>query len=89
MSVDSIFSHIAWQKYEIGSVPFPLASDYWPHGAVAKSFGILRDGPPIPGINERAVFVVNKQGKVTYARLYELGEVPDIEEVLESLRGLE
>jgi len=88
MSVDSIFSHIAWQKYEIGSVPFPLGADYWPHGAVAQAFGILREGPPVPGINERAVFVIDKQGKIIYAQLYELGEVPDVEEVIEALRGL-
>ena len=63
ISVDSIYSHIAWQKKEIGLLNFPLASDFYAHGDVAKRFGIFREGPPIPGIADRAIFIVGKDAK--------------------------
>ena len=89
VSVDSIPSHIAWQQKAIGKLDYPLASDFYPHGAVAKKFGILREGDPIPGINERAVFIVDKQGKIAFAKVYELGQQPDNEDCFEVLRKLD
>lgn len=88
MSVDSVFSHLAWQKFEVGTLNFPLGSDFFPHGEVAKSFGIFREGDPLPGINERAVFIIDKQGTIRSATVLELGEVPDNEEALKTLREL-
>ena len=54
ISGDSIFSHIAWQEKAIGILRYPLASDFHPHGNVAKTYGVFREGPPLPGISERA-----------------------------------
>lgn len=88
ISVDSIASHTAWQKKEIGVLSFPLASDFYPHGAVASQFGILREGDPIPGINERAIFVVDKQGKLAFAKIYPIGQLPSNDEIFEVLRKL-
>jgi alkyl hydroperoxide reductase subunit AhpC len=89
VSVDSIPSHIAWQQKTVGKLNFPLASDFYPHGAVAKKFGILREGDPIPGINERAVFIVDKKGKLAFAKVYDLGQQPDNEDCFEVLRKLD
>jgi len=89
ISTDSIYCHIAWQEKGIGNMGFPLASDYFPHGAVAKTYGVQRLGDPIPGINERSMFVIDKQGKVVFRKVYELGEQPDSEEIFEALRQLQ
>src|SRR5437588_2632391 len=89
ISTDSIYCHIAWQEKGIGMMAFPLASDYFPHGEVAKKYGVQRLGDPIPGINERSMFVIDKQGKVIFRKLYELGELPDNEEVFEALRQIQ
>ncbi len=88
ISVDSIASHTAWQKKEIGILSFPLASDFYPHGDVARKFDILREGDPIPGISERAIFVVDKQGKLAFAKIYPIGQVPSNDEIFEVLRKL-
>ena len=88
ISVDSIPSHMAWQKKDIGQMSFPLASDFYPHGETARKYGILREGDPIPGISERAVFIVGKDGKLKFAKLYPISQVPDNEEVFEVLRKL-
>ncbi len=88
MSIDSVFSHIAWQKFEVGILNYPLGSDFWPHGEVARRYGVLREGDPIPGISERAVFVIDKDGVIRFSHVYDLGEVPENEDVFEVLREL-
>jgi peroxiredoxin len=65
-----------------------LASDFYPHGEVAAKYGILREGEPVPGISQRAVFVVDKNGRVAYAKIYPIDRQPETEEVLEALRKL-
>jgi alkyl hydroperoxide reductase subunit AhpC len=88
MSIDSVFSHIAWQKFEVGKLTYPLGSDFYPHGEVARRFGVLREGDPIPGISERAVFIIDKAGIIRFSNVYELGEVPENEDVFEVLREM-
>ena len=85
ISVDSVPSHMAWQEKSIGAMNYPLASDFFPHGNTAKAYGIFRDGDPIPGIAERSIFIVDKQGKIVFAKVYELGELPNIDEVVDAL----
>jgi len=89
MSCDSLFSHVAWQKFEVGSLNFPLGSDYWPHGEVARSYGVFRPGDPLPGINERAVFIIDREGIIRSISVLELGEVQDNEDAFEVLRQVQ
>jgi alkyl hydroperoxide reductase subunit AhpC len=89
ISVDSIPSHAAWRQKEIGPVKIPLCADFYPHAEVTRKFGILRQGPPVPGISERAAFIVDKSGKIAFARVYGISESPDIEELIQALRGLQ
>ncbi|MDR3749395.1 MAG: redoxin domain-containing protein [Acidobacteriota bacterium] len=88
ISTDSIPSHTAWQKKEIGILNYPLASDFYPHGQVANLFGILREGDPLPGVAERAIFVIDKKGKLAFGKVYPIGQVPDNSEIFEVLRKL-
>lgn len=89
ISVDSIYSHKAWQKFEIGEVQIPMCSDFYPHGQVTEAFGILRQGPPLAGISERAVFIVDKNGKIVFVKIYPLDQTPKIDELLEAVRKIE
>ena len=88
ISIDSIPCHIAWQKYSIGNLTNPLASDFYPHGEVCERYGLLRQGPPVPGIAERAVVIVDKEGKVAWKKVYELDHQPDPKEVLDEVAKL-
>jgi len=88
VSVDSTWSHIAWQEKEIGKLNYPLASDFYPHGEIAQKYDVFRAGDPIPGINERAIYVIDKTGKIVFAQRYELGEAPDNQDVWEVLEKL-
>ena len=88
ISTDSIPSHIAWQQKSIGSIGFPIASDFFPHGAVAKKYGVLREEAPVAGVCNRSIFVVDKAGKLAFAKVYELKHQPDPEEVFAVLKTL-
>ena len=83
ISVDSVPTKTAWAE-SMGLKSVLLLSDFWPHGEVAQRYGMLRE----EGFAERAVFLVDKKGVIRYARVYPLGETPDLTglfRVLESL----
>ena len=84
ISVDSIPSHVAWAK-SLGGVSYPLLSDFEPKGTVAKAFGAYRAAD---GITERALFVIDKAGKVVYANIHEISKQPDNEVIHDVLRKL-
>ena len=87
ISVDSIFSHIAWQKRDIGAELSPRQR-FLPPWRCIRKYGVLREGDPIPGISDRAVFIVGKDGKLKFAKVYPISQVPDVEEVFEVLKKL-
>ncbi len=72
ISVDSVPCHVAWAR-SLGGLSFPLMSDFWPHGSVAKLYGVLTDR----GYSERAVIVIDKQGIIRYIEVVHPAELPD------------
>ena len=66
-------------------MPFPLLSDFWPHGAVGKAFGIFNDER---GIDKRAAYVIDAGGVIRYARVYPQGMIPTSDELLAELGKL-
>ncbi|MBN1381123.1 MAG: redoxin domain-containing protein [Deltaproteobacteria bacterium] len=81
LSVDSVPCKSAWAK-SLKIKQTRLLSDFWPHGGVAKSLGILR----ADGISERANILIDEQGKTVFVKIYPLGELPDIVEVMDVLK---
>lgn len=73
-----------WADF-LGGVPFPLLSDFWPHGAVGKAFGIFNEER---GIDKRAAYVIDAKGIIRYAKVYPQGEIPTSEELLAELKKL-
>ena len=65
-----------------------MLADFYPHGQVSQKFGIFRDGPPFPGICERAVFIVDKSGKIAFSKVYPLDQAPNNDELLEALKKI-
>ena len=82
LSIDSIPSKAAWAK-SLKIKNTRLLADFWPHGGVAKSLGILRT----EGFSERANIILNETGKVIFIKIYPLRQLPDIEEILAALQG--
>ncbi len=84
LSVDTIPSKKAWAK-DLGITSTRLLADFWPHGAVAKLYGIFREKE---GISERANIIVDEAGKVVFFKVYEISQLPDIQEIISFLRQL-
>jgi alkyl hydroperoxide reductase subunit AhpC len=83
---DTVFSHIAFQK-SLGGLQFPLATDRWPYAKTAADYGIFPPTKhPIPFVNDRAVFIVDKHGKIAWITIYELRQQPEIAEILDALK---
>ncbi len=49
-----------------------MLSDFWPHGAVAELYGVLRSG----GITERAIFKIDKNGIIRYIDVHDINKRP-------------
>jgi len=74
----------AWAE-SLGGITYPLLSDFYPHGKVANLFGVLRP----EGHSERAIFVIDKNGMIRFAKVYDLDEQPDNDELFKVLAGIE
>ena len=86
ISVDSIMNTTAWER-GIGPFDFSMCSDFWPHGEVTRHYEVLRERDLFAGASERAVFVLDKSGRITFRKIYPLDEVPDYREALGALAG--
>ena len=78
ISVDPVPSKKAWAK-ELGIKKLLLLSDFWPHGEVAKKYGIFREKD---GFSERANIIINENGEIIFFKVYEIKIVPDVEELI-------
>ncbi len=83
IGVDSVPSNKAWaQSMEIKNTQ--LLSDFWPHGEVARAYGLFREKD---GFSERANVVVDENQKVILVKVYPTSQLPDINEVIKFLGG--
>ena len=84
ISVDSVPCNIAWAK-SLGNLSYDLLSDFHPKGEVAKAYGAYRAND---GISERALFIVDKEGKLAFVDIHNIADQPDNEDLFEVLRKL-
>ena len=84
ISVDSVPCNTAWAR-SLGGISYDLLSDFHPKGAVAKAYGAYRE---TDGISERAIFIIDKEGKVAYKDIHDISDQPDNEDLFEVLRKL-
>ena len=84
ISVDSVPCNTAWAQ-SLGNLSYDLLSDFHPKGEVAKAYGAWREND---GISERALFIVDKEGKIAYKDIHNIADQPDNEDLFEVLRNL-
>jgi peroxiredoxin (alkyl hydroperoxide reductase subunit C) len=80
ISVDNIPTLYAWTR-AIGGLWFEVLSDFWPHGAVADRYGVLRSD----GTAERALFVIDRRGIIRSLLVSDINERPDLQWLAEAL----
>jgi peroxiredoxin len=83
VSSDSVFALRSWADQE--GYGFPLLSDFWPHGQVARAYGVFDEEK---GAALRGTFVIDGEGVVRWRVVNPLPEARDIAEYLKVLAEL-
>ncbi len=84
ITVDNIPTLYAWTRQMGAPLWFPVLSDFWPHGAVADAFGVLRTD----GTSERALFVIDKKGIIRSINVADINVRPDLAYIAAELEKL-
>jgi peroxiredoxin len=83
VSVDSKFVQRVFADRE--GYTFSMLADYWPHGAVAREYGIFVDEV---GAAKRATFIIDKEGVVRWTVIHAIGEPRDAASYEQALAAL-
>jgi peroxiredoxin (alkyl hydroperoxide reductase subunit C) len=83
ITVDNIPTLYAWTN-QMGHLWFPVLSDFYPHGKVAETYGVLRSD----GTSERALFVIDKKGVIRYIDVHDINKRPSLESLVRELEKL-
>lgn len=83
ISVDGVWCHAAFASDR--KLHFPLLADFEPKGAVARQFGVYREGD---GLTERALFVIDGEGIVRWSYLSPIGVNPGADGIFDALDSL-
>ena len=83
ITVDNIPTLFSWTN-QMGKLWFPVLSDFYPHGQVAKRYGILRSD----GVSERALFVIDKKGIIRYMDVHDINQRPSLEILIKEMEKL-
>jgi peroxiredoxin len=83
ISVDSKYAQQAFAKHS--GIAAPLLADFHPKGAVAETYGVMRDD----GVAERALFIIDSDGVIRYSYVSELTVNPGADLLFEALEGLQ
>jgi peroxiredoxin len=87
ITVDNIPTLYAWTGAIAHSKEgfwFPVLSDFYPHGQVAKMYGVLRQ----EGFTERALFVIDKKGVIRFMDIHDINERPPLTQLQKALQSL-
>lgn len=85
ISRDSAWSHVAWaQVLDLGDIP--LLSDW--NGEAVEAYGIAHEYRGMQGIAERTAFLVGRDGIIRGAWRYDVGELPDFDQLASAARSL-
>ncbi len=83
ITVDNVPTQFAWTR-AMGELWFPVLSDFWPHGRVAGTYGVLRSD----GMAERALFLIDKQGIIRFIDVHDINQRPDLGDIAAQLKAL-
>lgn len=83
VSVDSVWCHLAFEENR--KLHFPLLADFEPKGAISKAYGVYDDEV---GESKRALFVIDKEGKIAWSYLSPVAVNPGGDGILDALEEL-
>ncbi|AGW12280.1 peroxiredoxin [Megalodesulfovibrio gigas] len=83
ITVDNVPTLHAWTR-QMPNLWFPVLSDFWPHGEVARKYGVLRSN----GTSERAIFLIDTKGIIRYIDVHDINLRPDLQDLVNAMESL-
>ncbi len=81
ISIDAVPAKKAWAD-DLGLENLKILSDFWPHGEVATKFGVFLEDE---GFAARANVLIDENGEILFKKVYETGDVPDLDDIFSRL----
>lgn len=82
LSCDPMFALRAFADQD--GLNFPLLSDFWPHGEVARAYDVFDE---VKGCPRRSSYVVDREGRVRWALHSSSSQARDLDEHLRQLQA--
>ena len=82
ISCDAVYALRAFADAE--GLNFPLLSDFWPHGEVARAYNVLDEASGCP---QRSSYVVDLDGRLTWAVHHRKPDARNLDDLLVALRS--
>lgn len=83
ITVDNTPTQWAWSE-AMNTITFPVLSDFWPHGKISDTYGVLRGD----GMSERAIFIVDKKGIIRFILVSDINDRPNLGTIMGELSKL-
>ena len=84
ISTDNVSTLFAWTR-DMGKIWFDVVSDFWPHGAVCKAYGLLRSS----GVADRAIILIDKKGIIRFIHVSDINIRPELGMIVQELKKIE
>jgi peroxiredoxin len=84
VSVDGVWCHLAFAKDR--NIHFPLLADFEPKGDMARAYHVYRQED---GVSERALYVLDRNGTVSWSYVSPVGVNPGADEILRALEDMD
>ena len=78
-----MFAHRAWADRE--GYEFPLLSDFWPHGQVARAYGVFDDEK---GVSRRGTFIIDGGGVIRWSVVNPTSQARDVADYVKALADI-
>jgi mycoredoxin-dependent peroxiredoxin len=83
VSCDAMYTLRAYADAE--GIAFDLLSDHWPHGAIARAYGVFDE---LSGCARRGTFVLDSDGLISWQQVNQINEPRDLSAVLAATANL-
>lgn len=83
ISIDSPYAHKIFSQRD--GLNFPLLADFWPHGAVAATYGVFNAEV---GVANRGTFLIDRDGVIRFSEVNEIGLGRDPQRWIAEIKAL-
>ena len=69
----------------LGSIPYPILSDFYPHGRMSIDYGVFNEETGVP---KRAIVIIDKEGIVRFSETYKSAMDLNPDDILAEVKKL-